>query len=147
MYTSDSIERRDKRALIAYVGIGAFCALFSFIYAQFSHGVSSVFMTYMCLIPLIGGAGVLAIQRFTHAPAFSRFSFNAYNSGIATLTIASILRGVFDIAGTASPYLIVFLVVGVVCLFMAAFGTAVDDKGKPRDAQPSRKDSHRAVEK
>lgn len=104
---------RDRRAVRAYALIGAFCALFSFIYAQFSHGVYSPFMTYMCLIPLVGGAGVLALSRALGLAPMRRAAFNAYNSGIATLTIGSVLCGIFEIAGTASVYTPVFLVVGI----------------------------------
>ena len=120
----------------AYAAIGAFCAFFSFVYAQFSHGVSSPYMTYMCLIPLVGGAGALALMRLVRVPAFNRFSFNAYNSAIATFTIGCVLHGIFDIAGTASGYLAVFAGAGVALLAAASIGMLVGDRRSMRESHP-----------
>ena len=94
------------------------CIAFATVYAQFSHGVHSPFMTFMCMIPLVGGtlvALVLHVARHTVPPRASR---QAWALCIASLTVASCLRGVFDIAGTSSPYLVVYLVAA------AAFGLA-----------------------
>ena len=42
---------------IAAVG----CVVFALVYAQFSHGVHSPFMTFMFAIPLLGGAAIAAV--------------------------------------------------------------------------------------
>ena len=90
---------------IAAVG----CVVFALIYAQFSHGVHSPFMTFMFAIPLLGGAAIAAVGGIAHVdlPLGTR---QAWALAIASLTIASCLRGVFDIAGTASPLLVVYLI-------------------------------------
>lgn len=41
-----------------------------------------------------------------------RFFYNIYNSGIAILTLGSLLRGVMEIAGTSSFYLIFYTLIG-----------------------------------
>jgi hypothetical protein len=47
-----------------------------------------------------------------------RLLLNMYNSGIAALTTGSLLRGIFDIAGTSSPYQPVFMVTGMLMVFV-----------------------------
>jgi hypothetical protein len=142
LYTSDRIARRDRTAIIAYVAVAVLCGVSSFVYAQLSHGVSSLFMTFLGLIPLVGGAGMLGAMRLTRVPPFSRFSFNAYNAAIAAFTVGSALRGVFDIAGTGSPYMPVFASVGAGLLVVAGAAMVFDDvrclKGASGGAKQSR---------
>ncbi len=99
------------------------------VYGIFGHGVKSAAMTWMFLYPLLGGAlfyfiierGIPHITKFAGCRVF----LNIYNSGIATLTIASLLKGIFEIAGTNSPYLVfyymtggIFIVVGLVIILI-----------------------------
>lgn len=69
-------------------------------------------MSWMFLYPLLGGALLfLLIDVLTpgiNEIAGYRVFFNAYNSGIATLTLGSFVKGILDIAGTSSPYIILF---------------------------------------
>ncbi len=94
-----------KRYAIAAIG----CALFALIYYQFSHGVHSPFMTFMFAIPLLGGAAIATGCGIARAD-LPRGTRQAWALAIASLTEASCLRGVFDIAGTASTLLIVYLI-------------------------------------
>ena len=97
-----------------YLIAGAGCALFAFIYAQFSHGVYSPFMTYLFAIPLLGGALVaLGLHAFKARP-LPRTCRQAWALMLASLCLASCLRGIFEIAGTSSPLLIVYLAAAVV---------------------------------
>ncbi|WP_312648783.1 hypothetical protein [Aminipila sp.] len=90
-----------------------FCVLFAVTYNHFGHGVQSFYMTYMFLCPLILGMMFYgAILFIPKAKNISRISFNIYNSGVATLTIGSMLMGIFEIAGTASEYVIAYGVLG-----------------------------------
>jgi len=98
-----------KRYAIAAIG----CALFALIYYQFSHGVHSPFMTFMFAIPLLGGAAIATGCGIARAD-LPRGTRQAWALAIASLTVASCLRGVFDIAGTASPLLVVYLIAAVV---------------------------------
>ena len=45
-------------------------------------------------------------------PIPKRGSSNLYHSGIATLTIGSCLRGIFDIYGTTSDFIFLYWLVG-----------------------------------
>jgi hypothetical protein len=70
----------------------------------------------MFLYPLLGGAlFYFLLERLkpdmTRFAPF-RFGYNSYNSGIATLTVGSFLKGILEIAGTDSPYLVFFTIIG-----------------------------------
>jgi len=109
-----------KTALV-FLAVSLFCVIFSFIYARYSHGVHSDYMTYMFAYPLIGGTIVyLLIGLLSKARIPGRFVINVYNSGIATLTMGSLLRGILDIAGTSSRYQSVFMIVGALMVFVGA---------------------------
>lgn len=85
------------------------------IYNHFGHGVYSAYMTYMFLFPLILGGGIYGlILILPMTKEISRLTFNLYNSGIATLTVGSLLKGIFEIAGTSSPYVVVYWLVGTI---------------------------------
>lgn len=88
----------------------------NFVYGLFGHGVHSAAMTWMFLYPLLGGVlFYLILDRLNSGMtrfAPYRVGYNSYNSGIATLTVGSFLKGILEIAGTNSPYLPFFTVVG-----------------------------------
>ena len=93
------------RIALRYAVVAAGCIAFNFIYAQFAHGVSSSFMTFMFAIPLAMGvlpALGLQLAKARPVPVAAR---QFWGLAVACLTVASCLHGVFDIAGTASPYL------------------------------------------
>lgn len=106
---STSVRKLVKHYVIAALG----CAVFAIIYAQFSHGVYSPFMTFMFAIPLLGGAVIALGSHLAHTDP-PRASRQAWALAIAALTLASCLRGIFDIAGTASPLLPVYFVAAAV---------------------------------
>lgn len=73
-------------------------------------------MTYMFLYPLLCGALVFFLLSFA-APAIAqkkeyRLFLNLHNSGIAVLTVGSLLQGVLEIAGGSFPGLWMFYAVG-----------------------------------
>lgn len=85
-----------------YIGVSIFCVILWKIYGNFSHGVNSIYMTYLFAWPLIMGALVnLVFMVIKKLPRPGSFSVNLYNSGVAALTVSSLLRGIFEIAGTA----------------------------------------------
>ncbi|MFA6809194.1 MAG: hypothetical protein WCR27_09415, partial [Eubacteriales bacterium] len=71
---------------------------------------------WMFIYPLICGALIyFLIERLI--PGVSkirgyRLFYNVYNSGIATLTVGGFLKGILEIAGTSSTYIVLFNVVG-----------------------------------
>ncbi len=112
-----------NKRIIPYCLITLFCILFSFIYAQFSHGVSSPYMTYLFLYPLLLGVvvGVLLFAfKKTNIDYF--WQSHLYHTGVVALILGSLMRGVFDIAGTASVYQTALTIGGVVMLFLGVVG-------------------------
>lgn len=129
LYTSGIKQKKSRQAsktIIVYIVITSFCIAFNNIYALYGHGVSSDSMTYMFLFPLLGGVLPFLILSFSLKKPETicgyRFFYNSYHSGIALLTVKSLLYGIFEIAGTSSPYLIVFTVCGLIFLGIGLFG-------------------------
>ncbi|HHV10663.1 MAG TPA: hypothetical protein GXX75_10345 [Clostridiales bacterium] len=115
MYTSD-IEGRygqiNKTGFV-YLLIALFCALFGAVYERFSHEVYSGYMIYAFAFPLAGGTlpyMMLSVSGCRRLPG--RLSLNLYNTGIATLTVGSIMQGVLDIYGTTNDLLKVYWFAG-----------------------------------
>lgn len=99
-----------------YLAAAVSAILINKIYSLFGHGVSSVAMTYMFLYPLAGGAAAYLLLALLW-PGLNRFAgfrmvYNLYNSGIAVLTVGSMLKGILEIAGTASPYIKFYYIAG-----------------------------------
>lgn len=122
LYTSD-IETKRRSALktvITYVTITIFCALFGAIYELFSHEVYSYFMIYAFATPLIIGALpylCLAISKKNIYP--NSISRNLHHSGVATLTVGSILKGVLDIYGTTNHLCIYYFIIGILFIIVS----------------------------
>ena len=109
------------KAALVFLAVAAFCYVFNYIYAQHSHGVHSAYMTYMYAYPLLGGTLVYAlIGILPGARAPGRLAANAWHSGIAALTVGSMLRGIFDIAGTESGFQPVFMLAGILMVCAGA---------------------------
>lgn len=118
MFTSGRRPRspRALKTALVYLLISGLCVLVNYVYSLYGHGVSSAAMSLMFLYPLLGGALVFALvwllmpgaQQVPHY----RLSVNLYNAGIAALTVGSLLKGVFDIAGTSSPYIVAYRLAG-----------------------------------
>ncbi len=98
-----------------YLIFTVFCAVFGFVYELFSHDVFSPFMGLLFLFPLLLGTlpfYLLGLFQASKLPGvLSRYS---YHSGIATLTLGSLLTGVFDIYGSTAPLVCVYWIVGSV---------------------------------
>lgn len=118
MYTSENEKRKHAgKNVKIYAGVTLFCLLFFLVYDRFSHGVRSPYMTFLFLWPLILGfiPGIL----FYLFPGFRKpgmLSGNLYHSGVAALTVSSMLRGVFDIAGNSSDYQQWLMAIGFILL-------------------------------
>ena len=114
------------KTMIVYLGVSAFCFLFSSVYSLYGHGVRSASLSLMFLYPLLGGALVfLPLWVFGPLPdeiPHCRLFYNLYNSGVAALILGSALRGVLEIAGTSSPYTVFFPVAGWLFAGIGALG-------------------------
>lgn len=109
-------QRQLGKTIRVYLILSVVAVVVDKVYGIFSHGVDSAAMTWMFLYPLLGGAlfYFIILRLISNITKFAgyRVFLNAYNSGIATLTIASLLKGIFEIAGTNSPYLVYYYVMG-----------------------------------
>lgn len=109
-----------------------FVFVFAKIYGIFSHGVSSVFMSYAFLLPLsliflpkllnlcTGNRlwnGSLDTEEEEGKKLFlSSLASFLWKSGVAVLTVGSLYKGALDIYGTSGSFEWVYLVVGVLIL-------------------------------
>ena len=108
--------------IITLVGTGI-CLLFFLIYDQFSHNVRSIYMTYLFMWPLILGAIPYGALTFlTKRTSSIRLPGNEsrlyYNLGLEALTMSSLLRGIFEIAGTASIFQTFMMYGGIVLIII-----------------------------
>ncbi|MDR1815694.1 MAG: hypothetical protein LBR00_03295, partial [Clostridiales Family XIII bacterium] len=104
-----------KKTAIAYACAAALCVVITNVYALFGHGVRSVSMDTMFAYPLAGGAAFLVLclcLKKRETDRGFRFGFNAYSSGIATLTCGALLTGIVEIAGTGSDLIRFFFIAG-----------------------------------
>lgn len=130
MYTSDiNHEKRAKKTAFVYLLIALFCAFFGAVYEVFSHDVYSGYMIYAFAFPLAGGTlpflamSLCSTKRYPNAIAR-----NLYHSGIATLTVGSIIRGVLDIYGTTNSLSGIYWIVGGILTVMGILSNLVDGK-------------------
>ncbi len=102
------------KRVIPYVIVTLTCAIVAFVYAQFSHGVSSPHMTYLFAYPLLMGVNVgLLAMIFARCEPQSFLATHLYHTGVVAFILSSTLRGVFEIAGTSSIYEDVLFIIGV----------------------------------
>lgn len=112
-------RRRMRRALITGASLALFCAVFTLIYEQFSHGATSSHMRCMFLMPLAGCALpalvglVTPLHRFVCRPAF-----NLWNSGMAVWAVGCLFRGIVNISGRFTDLDRVYWILG--WIFLAA---------------------------
>lgn len=108
-----------KKGLIIYLCVSAFCFVFYLVYNSFSHGVHSVFMTYLFAVPLVLGALPCLIFTLVRKIRFpNRLCVNLWNSGVAAVACASLLQGILEIAGAESVYHVYLFFVGVGFIFL-----------------------------
>lgn len=101
-----------RREFILYLAISVLLLAFDRTYAIFSYGVSSLSMTLMFLPVLFGGIMIVTLrgvmkERLWNHRLYRLFSY-LYHSSIALLVNGMLVKGVLEIAGTHSKYLIVF---------------------------------------
>ena len=99
-----TLEHRDKIRLIRYGEITILCFVIFIIYNIFSHGVYSNYMTLVFSWPLV--LGIVPSLILALVPALiehTDLTKVLYHTGLASVTVSSLLRGIFEIAGTSSP--------------------------------------------
>lgn len=103
---------RTLRHARGHLAAAVFCAVFGAIYERYSHEVYSYYMIYAFAVPLVMGALPLLMIGLSRRRQPGRFALNAYNSGLAALTVGSIFKGVLDIYGTTNRLVYVYAAVG-----------------------------------
>lgn len=111
MFTLDDKTKSVIKTAFVYLIITLFCAVIGAVYEKFSHEVYSYYMIYAFVIPLTLGAIPLFALGLFGKKTPCRFSLNAWNSGVAALTVGSIFKGALDIYGTTNRLLIVYPIV------------------------------------
>ena len=124
----DKTKSVIKTAFV-YLIITLFCAVIGAVYEKFSHEVYSYYMIYAFVIPLTLGAIPLFALGLFGKKTPCRFSLNAWNSGVAALTVGSIFKGALDIYGTTNKLLIVYPIVAGI-LLLAGIIAFFTGKGK-----------------
>lgn len=102
---SKGLKGGSMRTAAIYLFVTVLCLVFSLVYNQFSYGVYSPFMTWLFMWPLVLGFFPGAFWEWCfQLRRPGRVAENLYHSGVAAVTVSSLLRGILEIAGTASEY-------------------------------------------
>lgn len=119
MYTSDTEmnRKRASKTAFVYLLISLFCVLFGAVYEVYSHEVYSYFMIYAFVFPLVGGNLVFNLYLVREIKTYpNAISCNLYHSGIAAITVGSLVQGVLDIYGTTNALINAYWWIGGVLL-------------------------------
>lgn len=112
-----------KKSSVIYFIITILLILLNYIYSIFSHDVSSNYMTYMFIYPLVLGI-VVNIFILINKNIIKLKSFyigkSILNYGIAIMVFRNFMKGVFQIAGTDSNYLIYYLYVALMLILVSS---------------------------
>ena len=100
------------------ISASLFCALFAAIYEAFSYGVYSYFMLFAFVLPLLGCALPYSIMALTEKRLPTKSALRLWNSGIAILTVGSILQGVLEIYGTTNGLMLCYPISGIIFCIM-----------------------------
>lgn len=108
-----------ERTAFAYLLATIFAELFGGVYEVFSHGVWSAWMVYAFAFPLVLGALPYSILALRRKPLPHRWRRNLHHAAVATLTVGSVMEGVFSIYGTTSRLTIVYWIAGIILLILS----------------------------
>lgn len=111
-------DKNIKTAFV-YILVTIFCAVFGAVYEYFSHEVYSYFMLYAFIFPLVSAGAFLGMSLNLMKKSPGAGTRNLYHSGIATLTVGSIMRGVLDIYGTTNWLISIYWVVGTLLVVVS----------------------------
>ena len=133
MYTSDISLKRN---LLGHIAGTVFLALFGAVYELFSHEVYSYFMIYAFAVPLMLGVMPYALLLISRKVP-GRAALNLWNSGIATLSVGCVFRGVLEIYGTTNSLSVIYPVSGLLLLTAGLITGIVGLKRKQNNPDPS----------
>ena len=133
MYISDISLKRN---LLGNIAGTVFLALFGAVYELFSHEVYSYFMIYGFAVPLMLGVMPYALLLISRKVP-GRAALNLWNSGIATLSVGCVFRGVLEIYGTTNSLSVIYPVSGLLLLTAGLITGIVGLKRKQNNPDPS----------
>lgn len=107
----------EKKSFYGMIFGTLFCILFSSVYNRFGHGIISIYMNGMFFIPLLLGGIPYGIDLFFIKKwGKVKGAMYAYNLGVLTWTMGSMLKGIFQIAGTTSSYVRIYWLMGAILI-------------------------------
>lgn len=116
-------NKSEKKSFYGMLFGTLFCILFSSVYNRFGHGIISIYMNGMFFIPFIFGVIPYGIDLFFIKKwGKVRGAMYAYNLGVLTWTMGSMLKGIFQIAGTASSYITIYWFAGAILIMIGIWG-------------------------
>lgn len=116
MFISENNIRLQKH-LIGSIIAALFCAFFAAVYESFSFGVYSYFMLFAFAVPLFGCSLPYSIMVYKNKNIPDSAALRLWNSGIASLTVGSIIQGVIEIYGTTNYLTVIYAIAGgILCI-------------------------------
>ena len=104
---------------LKYLLATIFVALFGAIYECFSHGVYTYYMIYAFAFPLVLGLLPSVIFNMIKVKyTFPKLGLEFYNTGIASLTVGSVVKGILIIYGTENELINIYFIVGSLLLLI-----------------------------
>ena len=92
-------SNRAQKTTVVYGGVTLFVIIFSIVYHQFSHEVTSFYMTWAALFPFVLGFVPFLLCEVLHPASMPRrLTYNLINAGVETVTLFSLMKGAFEIA-------------------------------------------------
>lgn len=136
-------KQHIKRTMFYHFIAASSLLLFSVIYHQYGHGQTALIMYSAFVYPLIVSISyciifILKLSIPLQSKGY-RLGYNSLNSGISTLSVACVIKGIFNIAGTNSSYLILFWISGIL---LTTFGASLVILYLIPTKQPLRKTPH-----
>ena len=108
-----------ERTAFLYLLTTIVVAAFGGVYELFSHGVWSGFMVYAFAFPLVLGTLPFAWLALHKHPLPHPWVCKLHHAGVATLTLGSVMEGVFAIYGTTNALTLAYWIVGAALLILA----------------------------
>lgn len=128
---TDAAGRRLFKAAAIYGTVTLLCLIFTAVYEAFSYGEYSWHMRLMFLIPLTGGMLTALGLMFSDARVrITRVAFNLWNSGIAVLIFACLIRGIINISGRFTDYDKYYRIAGGLLLISAVAASFISSKSR-----------------
>lgn len=120
--SATNFRLRAAKTALVYLVVTTACALFGAIYELFSHEVYSFYMIYAFAFPLCGGvAPYLLLSLSSKLQMSDDYDRLTGHTGIATLTVGSLMSGILEIYGTTNRWVLLYWPVGALLVLCSVF--------------------------